>query len=259
LTALGADEVLMHPMGMLGPTDPTVTNDFNPINERQPGQLLGISVEDVASYMALVKDDVGIRHEDELVQAFLALAEKVHPLALGNVKRSTSQSRMMGEKLLKTRKAQDLDEHDIAEIIGKLSSQLFYHGHPISRREAREDLGLAFVRDAPGDVESAMWQLFEFYEEDLHLNDPFNFLHEEIRIANGPLPTPPPGPIPGPGIQYRTTRLGAYKSAYVESELQCDLFEHTLEANVNRQWTGDYNGTMTVISSGWTVETTDQP
>lgn len=144
----------------------------NPINERQPGQLLGISVEDVASYMALVKDDVGIRHEDELVQAFLALAEKVHPLALGNVKRSTSQSRMMGEKLLKTRKAQDLDEHDISEIIGKLSSQLFYHGHPISRREAREDLGLTFVKDPPGEVESAMWQLFELYEEDLRLNEP---------------------------------------------------------------------------------------
>jgi ClpP class serine protease len=26
LTALGADEIVMHPMGMLGPTDPTVTN-----------------------------------------------------------------------------------------------------------------------------------------------------------------------------------------------------------------------------------------
>src|SRR5207249_4819743 len=40
LTALGADEIVMHPMGMLGPTDATVTNAFNP---RGPGnQPLGI-------------------------------------------------------------------------------------------------------------------------------------------------------------------------------------------------------------------------
>src|SRR5205823_643996 len=44
LTALGADEVVMHPMGMLGPTDPTVTNPFNPPNPQNPAQTIGISV-----------------------------------------------------------------------------------------------------------------------------------------------------------------------------------------------------------------------
>jgi len=99
LTALGADSIVMHPLGSLGPTDPTVTNEFNPQNPQNPSQLLGVSVEDVSSYIGLVTEDVGIRHEEELVQAFAILAEKVHPLALGNVKRATSQSRMMGEKV----------------------------------------------------------------------------------------------------------------------------------------------------------------
>ena len=49
LTALGADEVVMHPMGMLGPTDPTVTGPFNPTNPAAQGQPLGISVEDVSA------------------------------------------------------------------------------------------------------------------------------------------------------------------------------------------------------------------
>src|SRR5262245_38638594 len=66
LTALGADTVLMHPMGMLGPTDPTVANEFNPPSDRSPGEVLGISVEDVSSYFALVKEDVGRRHEGEV-------------------------------------------------------------------------------------------------------------------------------------------------------------------------------------------------
>ena len=108
LTCLGADNVIMHPMGMLGPTDPTVTNEFNPPNPRLPGQLLGISVEDVASYIQLVKEDVGITHEDELIQAFTQLCQNVHPLALGNVKRHTLQSQMMGSKLLRSRTSQEL-------------------------------------------------------------------------------------------------------------------------------------------------------
>jgi hypothetical protein len=59
LTALGADEVLMHPMGMLGPIDPTVHSPHGPVDPRN-GRPLGISVEDVSSYIALVKEDVGI-------------------------------------------------------------------------------------------------------------------------------------------------------------------------------------------------------
>jgi ClpP class serine protease len=83
LTALGADEVVMHPMGMLGPTDPTVANPFNPRDEMNPARVIGISVEDVTAYIALIKEDAGIQHEDELVQAFNRLTDKVHPLALG--------------------------------------------------------------------------------------------------------------------------------------------------------------------------------
>src|SRR5882724_7677256 len=45
LTALGADEIVMHPMGMLGPTDATVANAFNPPDPANPAARLGISVE----------------------------------------------------------------------------------------------------------------------------------------------------------------------------------------------------------------------
>ena len=41
LTALGADEVVMHPMGMLGPTDPTVSNPFNPRDPTNPMRQIG--------------------------------------------------------------------------------------------------------------------------------------------------------------------------------------------------------------------------
>jgi hypothetical protein len=60
LTALGADSVVMHPMGILGPTDPTVSNHFNPTDPKNPDKKLGISVEDVSAYIALIKDDADI-------------------------------------------------------------------------------------------------------------------------------------------------------------------------------------------------------
>ena len=86
---------------MLGPTDPIVTNPSNPANPSAPGQLLGISVEDVTSDISLVKEDVAIRHEDEIIGVFDALTAQVYPLALGNVKRSNLQTRMLAEKLLR--------------------------------------------------------------------------------------------------------------------------------------------------------------
>ena len=50
LIALGADEIVMHRMGCLGPIDPSVTNAFNPQNPMIPGLLIPIGVEDVTAF-----------------------------------------------------------------------------------------------------------------------------------------------------------------------------------------------------------------
>lgn len=103
LTALGADKIVMHPMGELGPIDPSVANAFNP-RDPSNGQPMPISVEDVLSFIALVKEDVGIRHEDELIHALLAFmnnpSHPIHALALGNVKRHHARSKLVARKLL---------------------------------------------------------------------------------------------------------------------------------------------------------------
>jgi hypothetical protein len=196
LTALGADEIVMHPMGMLGPTDPTVTNAFNPTDAR--GQRLGISVEDVTAYIQLIKEDAGIQHEDELVQAFNILAGQVHPLALGNVKRSISQSRMMATKLLELHMPGVDEAHQVAEIVEKLTSKLFYHGHPINRTEARQ-IGLRKVCDAAPDIEALMWGLYMEYEKTLLLGEPFDstsaFLaqHDVMTMKDGETRATTPG------------------------------------------------------------------
>jgi hypothetical protein len=124
-----------------------------------------------------VKDEVGITHEDELVQALVALTDKIHPLAIGNVQRSHHQSRLLARKLLRLHMLSESQEHEIERLIDTLKSNLFYHGHPINRSEAKDDLKLTVV-EPPTNVENAMWQLYLEYEQAMTLNEPFNAVRE---------------------------------------------------------------------------------
>jgi len=171
LTALGADEIVMGPFGQLGPIDPTVQNEFNPIDEN--GHRIGVSVEDVKSYIAFIKTTVGITHEDELIRAVEALLKEVHPLALGNVERFIAQSRMIAKKLLHTHMTEEKDRHIIEEIIESLASKLYFHGHPISRAEARMDLKLTIAEDNRK-MDDALWKLYLEYEKLFDMAQGFN-------------------------------------------------------------------------------------
>jgi len=173
LLALGADEIVMHPFAELGPIDPTVSNDFNPV-EQPTGRRLGISVEDVRAYVNFVKKTVGITHEDELVKALEILAEKVHPLSLGNVERFVMQSRMIAKKILKTHMPEETDGHKINEIIENMASKLYFHGHPINRREARVDLRLKVAEGIPPQFEDLMWSLYCDFENEFENRTEFN-------------------------------------------------------------------------------------
>ncbi len=187
LTAMGADEIIMHRMGNLGPIDPSVANPFNPPHPQNPSQPLPISVEDVTAYFKLIQEEIGINHEDELIQAVIALTEKIHPLALGNVQRSHHQARMMARKLLKQHMVLDNQENEIDQIIDNLKSNLFYHGHPINRNEALVDLKLK-VTNAPDDLADVMWKLYVEYENDLKMTEPLQPLHELDKLMPPSVP-----------------------------------------------------------------------
>lgn len=171
LLALGADEIIMHPFGEMGPIDPTVSNDFNPV-ETSTGRRLGISVEDVKAYVSFIKETVGITHEDELVKTIEILANRIHPLAIGNVERFLLQSRLTARKILKTH-MEERGEHEIEEIIENMASKLYFHGHPINRLEARKELKLKVNTDVTPELETVMWDLYKNYERDFRNTDEY--------------------------------------------------------------------------------------
>ena len=195
LIALGADEIVMHPFAEMGPIDPTVTNEYNPVdpNTRRP---IGISVEDVKAYINFIKNTVGIQHEDELVKTIEILVQKIHPLALGNVERFISQSRMIAKKILLTHMGNS-PAHVIDEIIENLASKLFFHGHPINRKEAKEELKLKISEKPPEELERLMWALYKDFETELEnkrIFDPLSAI-----VTSLPAPAAPPTVMPQGG------------------------------------------------------------
>lgn len=242
LTALGADSIVMHPMGMLGPTDATVANHFNPLDPRSQ-QPMGISVEDVTAYLALIKEDAGIQHEDQLVTAFNLLADKVHPLALGNVKRHMSQSRMMARKLLGLHMNNDDHAHRVSNIVENLTSKSFFHGHPINRSEARDQVGLTTLEDPPEAVQRAMWRLYLEYEKEMQMDSPFDVGSEFLSEH----------PTMNPGDTAKTTKK-AVKMAYIESSASTDYYKMEYELVGQKQPNHATMVTLVTSKKGWIKE-----
>ncbi len=225
LIALGADEIVMHPFAEMGPIDPTVQNAYNPVDP-QTQQRLGISVEDVKAYIAFIKQTVGIQHEDELVKTIEILAQKVHPLALGNVERFLAQSRMIAAKILRTHMGDDENlQHDIDEIVENLASKLYFHGHPINRKEAKDELRLKVIYPAPP-LEALMWQLYEDFEVDLKNREIFDPMREIFRASPDPTPDPanPKPSIVLPGLSAKADVV----TAIIESPRRSSVYKQSM-------------------------------
>lgn len=172
LICLGADEIVMTKMGELGPIDPSVTNAFNPLDPSSPAGRIPVNIEDVYSYLTLVKEVAGIKQQEELFKAFRLLAEKIHPLALGNVHRNWTLIRSLAYRLLNLRQNK-MPEATVESIVDNLTEKLYAHNHMVSRREARFDLGLPIIF-ASERLECLMWDLFDDFAQELKLTEPFN-------------------------------------------------------------------------------------
>jgi hypothetical protein len=233
LLALGADEIVMHKFGVMGPIDPTVTNEFNPV-ETASNRRLGISVEDVKAYISFIKDTVGIKHEEELVRTVEILANKVHPLALGNVERFISQSRMIARKLLNLHTEEE-DQHKLDSVIEALASKLYFHGHPINRVEAKKELGLKVLENVPEEVEAAMWDLFVDFEQEMKFRENFDPINKLIANVQ-----------PGAAVFGRYTELARQDEEVTWATVESHRLSSRLDQQIRYIVTADPQGQQSV-------------
>lgn len=146
LICLGADNIVMTKQAVLGPIDPSTNSPLNPqVPGAPPHVRAPVSVEAIRGYLDFAKETFGWFSRPK--QAFLKLAESIHPHVLGQAFRSRAQIRMLAKKLLET--------HPISatasdRILRFLCSESGSHDYTITRQEARDTLGLPIER--PTDI-----------------------------------------------------------------------------------------------------------
>ncbi len=176
LLTLGADEIIMGPLGELSPIDPSVTTPFNPTikSPNNVNQPIPVSVEDVISYFNLAREKVGIKSEESLVEIFKKLTDQIPPLALGSINRSHSQIRDMANRMLDI--SGKVDSETKKKIVDILTEKLFNHEHMINRKEAiTYGLKVIFAESKEaGSIEEELWALYEEYVREMQLNEPLN-------------------------------------------------------------------------------------
>ena len=65
---------------------------------------------------------------DSSAEVFLRLANEVHPLALGNVKRSISQIRQLAQKMIRLHIEAGEEDH-IERVVRGLTPEFYSHSH----------------------------------------------------------------------------------------------------------------------------------
>src|SRR5262245_2715313 len=215
LIALGADKIYLTRFGTLGPIDPTVTNEFNPLDPATDDKT-PIAVEDVLAFFELASEqdvgDTGLGAD-----AFRQLAESVHPLALGNVKRTIEQISLLAKKLVRLH-SPDADEADLTTLVRQMTTELYCHSHMITRAEASA-FGLP-VEQPSEDLEDRLLAYYDHLKADLELLerfDPGMTLQASRQPPDASPSTRAPTSVPDP-VQVVLER------AYVETPTTCDAF-----------------------------------
>lgn len=165
LLALGADEIVMHPMGNLGPVDPQIDGGGKP-NQKEFG------TEDLAAFLAFVKEHVGEDGAPNLAAAFTKFCDTVGPIAIGIAARSSQLLLEAGETLLLSHMQGANEKEQAKKISSSLNKRFRHHGYPVGRKEARE-IGLKIV-DPTTEVERLMWSIWTDFEAELQVREPFN-------------------------------------------------------------------------------------
>jgi hypothetical protein len=176
LLSLGANEIVMSRAGQLTPVDPTITSPFNPtfsVDQNSPKQFLPVSVEDVIGFLDLVRKEAGVKAEAEMTQLVQTLASDVRPIALGSVYRAKEQIKMLSRKLLEFHMTSEQEKANIEGIVNALTRELYSHDYVITRKEAKNLLGLKIAKCSE-DLEELMMALFQHYAEDLQLRAPYS-------------------------------------------------------------------------------------
>lgn len=165
LIAMGADEIVMTPLGVLGPIDPSRTHPLLPKREGAP-EAEPISVQDMRHAIRFILETAKPGNDipytpEAMAKIVTSLFDKIHPLAIGAIEQTYALAKLIGTKCLYTHMDKNTDKDKINSIVDKLCDDYKSHAYQICRQEARE-IGLP-VKDALPNVDTELLNLLKFY------------------------------------------------------------------------------------------------
>ncbi len=152
LLCLGADEIVMHRYGNLGPVDPQVTVKRK--NNNNEAYEMRFGYEEVISFIEFIRDHAHITDQAALTSIVGKLLDDTGTVPIGAAVRGSMLSLTLGENLLRMHMNGDGEAakaKDIAEILNK---KFYHHGHALGRSEAKA-IGLK-VADPDSKLEDLM-------------------------------------------------------------------------------------------------------
>jgi len=185
LVALGADEIVMHPNGHLGPVDMQITMGGG-------GQSKTFSTEDISAFLDFVRDNLKITDQEHIRALFEITCREVGSLGIGFTARSSKLAVDLGERLLALHMKDDDVGSKLRSIVQNMSRKFQSHAYPVNRKEAL-DIGLPVNRKQDAELERLMWSVWLNIEDDLKERFPFDVVIELLNSSEAPkLLTPVP-------------------------------------------------------------------
>lgn len=267
LLALGADEIVMHPCGNLGPVDPQI----HVKRKSGPGQgadVINFGSEDLAGFLGYVRENVGLSDQKFLKAAFEMFCNEVGAIPIGVAARGARLSLSLGVKLLQMHMRDEASKQKAQAIAETLNKEFFHHGYPVGRKEAKE-IGLKVI-EPDKELEARMWELWQDIESDLDCRHPFNAMTEvekskaaapifaDVPVVQMPANLPPPmaqqvlqqilqqiAVVQVPAVDYSIVQ------AIVESRRRASVFRTRGKIFARRDWETKISLNNVVISSQW--------
>lgn len=169
LIVLGADEVVMHPNGNLGPTDPQIRVQRRSAKDGST-ENVNFGSEDLMAFLNFSRDQVGLKDPQHLVSVYSKFCDEVTAMGVGVSARSALLSVSLGERLLRLHMIGAEEERKAGEISQKLTKDYLHHGYPVNRSEAKA-IGLK-IAQPDEDLEDLLWKIWCDISEELKLREP---------------------------------------------------------------------------------------
>lgn len=157
LLALSADKILFGPAGYLTAIDTSLNHQLNPrpTEKEKPSS---VSVDQINKIKDFINEDLKVHPSSKSLSEILF--EKIHPIVLGELQRSSNLSKMIAKNMIGLRNNPPSEE-DQNRMIDVLNDSYPAHGYPIVFKEAQQ-IGLP-VEAISEDINNIIWELVKVY------------------------------------------------------------------------------------------------